>query len=325
MLQEIGVSVGRSHLVAEGKALAQYAKDYHATLRRSLETAKEHDGNKLTYIHIHPILENPKRPVQCIYLTQPWPRAQRRFHDSPRLAGSDLLTDEERRCIFDFEFNHDQTVLGVRRYIPARLDNFQCYNSAFQKLRLGMVREYLMEYYGTIQALLGPGLWSGFEQTQVIPLEGERGRRNGYGKYLEGFRFFGLDGAHATWPVVRLTKQIFAFDEPNGDAIWIGRGIPRHWLAGGQAVRASGLPTRYGKLDIRYVYQPDARLLTVEIDPLERRFIPELRIGARDPEGGSLQSVRCSASSIRYKADAQHELVIVTGLERPVSLEIGFA
>ncbi len=325
MLQDIGVSMGRHSLVVKGKALAQYAKEYHAILRRSLETAKENDGNKLTFIHIHPILGNPKRPVRCIYLTDEWSRAQRRFHDSPRLAGSDLLTDEERRCIFDFEFNHDQTVLGVRRYLAPRLDNFQCHNSAFQKLRLGMVREYLMEYYGTIQALLGPGLWSGFEQTQLIPLEGERGRRNGYGKYIEGPRLFGHEGAHPTWPIVRLTKQIFAFDEPNGDAVWIGRGIPRHWLASGRPVSASRLPTRYGKLDIRYVYRADVGLLTVEIDPLERRFIPELRIGARDPEGGSLQLAHCRESSIGCRVDKEKELIIVTGVDRPIFLEIGFS
>lgn len=325
MLQDIGVSMGRYYLVTKGKALAQYAKEYHAILRRSLETAKEHNGNKLTYIHVHPILGNPKRPVQCIYLTNAWARAQRRFHDSPRLAGSDLLTDEERRCVFDFEFNHDQTVLGVRRYGPSVLDNFQCYNSAFQKLRLGMVREYLMEYYGTIQALLGPGLWSGFEQTQVIPLDGEKGRRNGHGKYCESPRLFGLEGAHPTWPIVRLTKQIFAFDEPDGDAVWIGRGIPRHWLASGRPVSASRLPTRYGKLDIRYVYRADVRLLTVELDPLERRFIPELRIGARDPEGGSLQLAHCRDASIGCRVDKEKELIIVTGVDRPIFLEISFS
>jgi hypothetical protein len=324
MLEEIGAALNEADYVAKGQALARYAKDYYATLRKSFETAKERKGEQLSFVHIHPVLDNPQRPLQCIYLTDEFHRAQRRFHDSPRLAGSDFVTDAERRCIFDFEFNHDQTVLGVRRYVPTILDNFQCYNSAFQKLRLGMVREYLMEYYGTIQALLAPGLWSGFEQVQVVPTDGEKGRRNGYGKYLEGPRLFGFEGAHMTWPIPRLTKQIFAFDEPNGEAVWIGRGIPRHWLTSGRAVEARRLPIRYGKLNIRYVYRPDTRLLTVEIDPLERRMIPELRIGARDPEGGSLRTVRCNPPEVRCKGDAQRELVIVNKVQRPILLQISF-
>jgi hypothetical protein len=324
MLEEIGAALNQGDYVAKGQALARYAKDYYATLRKSFETAIEREGERLSFVHIHPVLDNPQRPVQCIYLTDEFHRAQRRFHDSPRLAGSDFVTDAERRCIFDYEFNHDQTVLGVRRYVPTILDNFQCYNSAYQKLRLGMVREYLMEYYGTIQALLAPGLWSGFEQVQVVPTDGEKGRRNGYGKYMEGPRLFGFEGAHMTWPIPRLTKQIFAFDEPNGEAVWIGRGIPRHWLTSGRAVQALRLPTRYGKLNVRYVYRPDTRLLMVEIEPLERRVIPELRIGARDPEGGSLRTVRCDPPAVGCKGDAQRELVIVNKVQRPISLQISF-
>jgi hypothetical protein len=324
MLEEIGRALNQDDYVAKGQALARYAKDYYAMLRKSFETAVEREGERISFVHIHPVLDNPKRPLRCIYITDMGHRAHRRFHEWPRLVGTDFLTDAERGCIFDYEFNHEQTVLGVRRFVPTILDDFQSYNSAYQKLRLGMVREYLMEYYGTIQALLAPGIWSGFEQVQVVPTDGEKGRRNGYGEYLEGPRLFGFEGAHPTWPIVRLTKQIFAFDEPNGEAVWVGRGIPRHWLTRGRAARALGLPTRYGKLNISYVYQPTTRVLTVEIDPLERRMIPELRIGARDPEGGSLRTVRCDPPYVACKGDAQHELVIVNRVEKPISLQISF-
>jgi hypothetical protein len=324
MLEEMGTALNQRDYVAKGQALARYAEDYYATLRKSFETAVERKGQRISFVHIHPVLDNPQRPLLCVYLTDMRQRAYRRFHEWPRLVGTDFLTDAERRCIFDYEFNHEQTVLGVRRFVPAILDNFQCYNSAYQKLRLGMVREYLMEYYGTIQALLGPGLWSGFEQVQLVSRDEEKGRRNGHGEYRKGPRLFGYEGAHATWPIVRLTKQIFAFDEPNGEAVWVGRGIPRHWLTSGRPVQALGLPTRYGKLNIRYVYGANARLLTVEIDPLERRMIPELRIGARDPEGGSLRSVRCGPPYVGCKGDAQRELVIVTRVDKPVCLQISF-
>jgi len=325
VLQEIGAATGQGEYEAKGKELAHYANDYYATLRKSFEKAVEAEGGRISFVHIHPVLDSQKRPVQCPYLTDLRHRAHRRFHEWPRLLGTDFLTDAERHCIFDYEFNREQTVLGVRRFVPSILDNFQCYNSAYQKLRLGRVREYLMEYYGSIQALLAPGLWSGFEQAQVVPTDGEKGRRSGYGKYMEGPRLFGFEGAHMTWPIPRLTKQIFAFDEPNGEAVWIGQGIPRHWLTSGRPVQALRLPTRYGKLNISYVYRLTSSLLTVEIEPLERRMIPELRIGARDPKGGLLRTVRCAPPDLRCKRDAQRELVIVNKVDRPISLEISFA
>jgi hypothetical protein len=323
-LEEIGVVMGRSEYVAKGKSLAQYAKEYYAAMRKSFETAVEREGGRVSFVHIHPVLGNPPRPLRCIFITDMKYRRNRRWHEWPRLVSTDFLTDEERRGIFDYEFNHEGTVLGVRRYEPTILDNFETYCSAYQKLRLGMVREFLMEYYGNIQALLGPGLWSGFEQVQVVPMDGEKGRRNGYAEYKKASRMFGLEGAHATWPTARLTKQIFAFDEPNGEAVWVGRGIPRHWLTSGRAVQALGLPTRYGKLNIRYIYASEARILTVKIEPLERRTIPELRIGARDPEGGTLRSVRCNTLNGQCKTDRERELIVVTGVDRPLSLQISY-
>lgn len=324
VLQEIGTMLNQSEYNAEGQRLDLYAKQYYATLRRSFETAIEHEDGKISFIHIHPILDHPKRPVMCTFRTDTRNRGYRRFHDWPRLVGTDFLTDEERRFIFEYEFKHEQTVLGVRRFLPTSLDNFQCYNSSYQKLRLGMVREYLMEHYGNIQALVGPGLWSGFEQAQVVPADGERGRETGYLKYLKGPRIFGYEGAHMTWPIVRLTRQIFAFDQPKGRAVWVGRGIPHHWLTSGQMVSATSLPTRYGKLNMRYAYQREARTLKVEINPIEKRMIPELRVGARDPEGGRIRSVHCKPFNTKCKINARQDLVIIRSVDRPVSLRINF-
>ncbi len=310
---------------AEGRRLRRYARQYHATLRKSFRTAIERKDGKISFIHIHPILDNPKRPVMCTFRTNTRNRAYRRFHDWPRLVGTDFLTDEERRFIFDYEFNHEQTVLGVRRFLPPILDNFQCYSSSFQKLRLGMIRKYLMMHYGNIQALVAPGMWSGFEQAQVVPADGEKGRETGSRKYLKGPRIYGYEGAHMTWPIVRLTRQIFTFDEPSGGAVWVGRGIPLHWLTSSGPVGAEGLPTRYGKIDVRFKYRATARSLQVEINPLEKRMIPQLRVGARDPEHGRIHSVTCSLPGIRCDVHNKQELIVVHRVNRPVTLQIKFA
>ena len=169
-----------------------------------------------------------------------------------------------------------------------------------------------------------PGMWSGFEQTQLQPTGEEKGRRTGTGMYFEHARLSGWEGSHATWPIPRPTRQIFAFDEPGGGAVWIGRGIPRHWLKEGRPVSAEGVPTRFGKLDLHFHYDSEARTLHVRVDPLGRRPIPELLVGCRDPEAGRAVAARCAPAGSNCRLDNQRQLVTVSDVREPVTLSIRF-
>lgn len=322
--QDVGAAENDKELTRQGRQLAEYAQEYHQSLRRSFQTAIEWDGDKITYIHIRPVPEDAREKMRHESLRNMRFRSHRRFHEWPRFIGTDFLTDQERAFFLDYEFDHEQTVLGVRRYIPRTLDNFQIYNSAFQKLRLGRARDFLMEYFGHICFQMSPGMWSGFEQTQLQAVGEEPGRRTGTGQYFEHARLSGWEGAHATWPIPRLTRQIFAFDEPGGAAVWIGRGIPRHWHVDGQTVSAEAIPTRYGKLDLRFRYDSDVRTLHVRVDPIERRVIPELLIGCRDPESGRAVSARCEPLATECRLDSQRQLVAVSDVREPVSVSIQF-
>ncbi len=323
-LQGIGAAKKDRELIGQGDELAQYAEQYYQDLRRSFETAIERDGDEITYIHIRPVPEGAREQMRHESQHNKRFRAHRRFHEWPRFMGTDFLTDRERSFFFDYEFEHEQTVLGVRRYVPRNLDDFQIYNAAYQKLRMGRIRHFLMEYYGFIDFMMSPGTWTGFEQTQLLPRGEEKGRRTGHGVYDESTRMCGFEGAHATWPVARLTRQIFAFDEPGGEVVWVGRGIPRHWLRPGQPVEAKGIPTRYGKLDLSFVYNAKDRTLNVRVDPLQGRTVPKLLIGARDPENGRAVAVTSQPSGKECHLDVQRELVSVTNVSEPISLVIQF-
>ncbi len=323
-LQDIGAAKKDKRLIGQGDQLAQYAQEYYQNLRQSFETAIERDGDKITYIHIRPVPEGAREQMRHESLHNMRFRAHRRFHEWPRFIATDFLTDRERSFFFNYEFEHEQTVLGVRRFLPPILDNFQIYNAAYQKLRTGRIRHFLMEYYGFISFMMSPGTWNGFEQTQLLPRGEEKGRRTGHGAYNESTRLCGFEGAHATWPVARLTRQIFAFDEPGGEVVWVGRGIPRHWLRHGQPVQAKGIPTRYGKLNLSFVYDPKDRTLNVRVDPLQRRTVPKLLIGARDPEDGRAVAVTSQPPGKACQLDVQRELVSATNVTEPISLVIQF-
>ena len=325
-LHEIGTAERHKEYVREASEMAAYADEYYDQLRRSFASAVERQDGRISFIHIHPVAEDAAGPVMCKFRTKMGYRAHRRFHEWPRLIGSGYLNDAEVRALFDYESKHEQTVLGVRRYVPRVLDNFQTNEAAHQKLRLGLVREFLMEYYGYIHLMLAPGMWSGFEQVQVVPLPGDRGRYTGpSAKLMPVPRLSGWEGAHATWPVATMTKQIFAFDEPGGGAVWLAAGVPRHWLQDGQRVAASRIPTRYGRIDLGIRYQPEARTLRMDIQPEPGRTLPEIRYRARDPQGGrAVWADVVDAADRTERVEPMDDLFVVENVRTASSLTVHF-
>jgi hypothetical protein len=333
-LEHYGVAQKENRLIEKAGNLAKYAKDYYALLRKSFETSGAADriDGKITYIHHHPLPPETVKPALDTPYRQPKSRlrAQTRFHEFPRLAEAGLLNEEELRAFFEYQSNHERTILGMKRYMPGILDDFRTYHAGVQKLRLGMVREYLMHYYAFLNYVIVPDMWIGLEQSIVIPKKALPGRKIG-GKFYNAEDFIagtgiqGWDGIHPLRPVPSETKWIFAFDEPDGSAVWIGRAIPNHWLSSGQKVGALGLTTRYGMLDLSMHYQSNKRLLDVVITPKEERLIPELRIGVRDPEGRTASTVQFVGSpKIKHRLDKEQDLVYVYDVKEQIHLRVKF-
>ena len=325
-------------LKKKANELEKYAKDYYSLLRKSFEKcgAIERIDGKITYLHHHPIPPKTKKPLlDCPYREfDSRLRAQTRFHEFPRLAESRLLNEAELRALFKYESDHDQTVLGMKRYVPERLDDFRTYHAGVQKLRIGMVREYMMHYYAYLNYIIVPDTWIGLEQSILIPRKGHHGRDAGDptdkrffkgGDFIVGTAIQGWDGIHGLRPVSTETKQMFAFDEPGGGAVWIGRAIPNHWFTSGQEVGAEGLTTRYGKLDLSMHYDSDNRALDIKVTPEKGKIFPELRVGVRDPEGGKASKVGFVGSpEIKHRLDKEQDLVYVCDVKERIHLRVKF-
>ena len=283
------LDIARTHpsVRTEAADLKAYADEFFATLRSGFEHyAVERDGTgKVHFWHIHPVIGRPL-PYVCKYLSQPKENAYRRFQAQPRTMASDFLSDDEIEGLITFQANHDATVLGVRRVFPERLDDFVSFECAFQQIRTGQYRQFIMKYFGFINALCGRGTWTGFEQSNVVPSdEGANGRCRDPGckfSYLNGW-----EGQHPTSALAKMSLEIFAFDDPREPAIWLAGGVSRNWLKEGRKVHAENLQTRFGALDFSMQYNGTADTLTITINPRTDRIIPEIRIPVRDPKGNS--------------------------------------
>ena len=53
-------------------------------------------------------------------------------------------------------------------------------------------------------------------------------------------------------------KWLLVFEDPISRTLWLGRAVPRAWLAQGQRVGADGVPTAYGRLSFALCSSIDA-------------------------------------------------------------------
>jgi len=332
-LEEIATTAQDDKLVAKADALSTYADNYYELLRRSFATAVERDDSgTIAFIHPQPLLPGTPTPFMSPFRANdqgrnkecnPRLRAHYRFHERPRLIGSGFLTDEEVRSLLEYERRYDKTVLGIRRFVDSRLDDFQSHSCEFQKLRLGMVREYLMKYYAYLHYILMSGS-VGIEQVGVVPDAcGYPGRRIHAQESLMTSHFEGLDGAHATWPVCSMTRWLFVFDDPNEDALWIARGIPTHWLEEGKTLSAKGLTSKFGKIDYQAEY--GSKKLTIEVSIEEHRSIPLAHIGIRVPGGGKAVSVMVDTpDEVNIVLDSENSIVTIKDVAQTLRFTVAY-
>uniref|UniRef100_UPI003217418B hypothetical protein n=1 Tax=uncultured Draconibacterium sp. TaxID=1573823 RepID=UPI003217418B len=331
-LLQIADKTDNKNLRAEAEVMSDDADEYHRLLRRSFETAIERDekGN-IIFIHPSPPPSGAIMPYMSPYRADdqgknnklvPHLRAQFRFHDRSRLIGSGFLNEEEIRSLYYYDRTWDKNILGVRRYLDSRLDDFQSHSCDFQMLKLGLVREYMMKYYAYLHYILMPG-GVGLEQVHVLPDIGNYPGSRGIDKrILETSHYEGLDGAHATIPVCSLTRNLYVFDDPDQEAIWIARGIPTHWYEKDKTLTFKGLTSKFGKIDYESKYDPTKKQMTIEILLEKNRNIPLVYIGIRAPGGLKPVSVKFATDNrVEYNLDSLDNLLTI----RDISGEIKFS
>jgi hypothetical protein len=69
-----------------------------------------------------------------------------------------------------------------------------------------------------------------------------------------------------------------------GDALCIGKGLPRQWLASGQPVRVTEAPTAFGRTSFELRYDREAHVLEGSVTVPENCDANQLRVYLRLPE-----------------------------------------
>ena len=319
ILSRIAATEAGKPLAAAAREMSDFSTEFHRNLRASFDKAgiiRDAAGKPVAF-HCTPDLAN--EGLKSKFFTQEHWNIYRRFQQQPRMFAHSFATDEETAAFLDFQAQNDQTILGVRRWRSNVIDDFVAFEIDYQRLRLDRVREFQMKYFAYLQELTAVGTWTGYEEVLAGPFPGA----NTLAPYGGSFpAMTGYEGLHATIVTPMLTKQIFCFDEPTADAIWLAAGVSTNWLKNGQPLAAKRLGSRYGLVDLTLTWKAAARTLTAEIVPQPGRTMAEVRLRLRAPGMKALKSATLADGT---KCEIKGDLAILRNLTRPTTVLAEFA
>jgi hypothetical protein len=163
------------------------------------------------------------------------------------LLQADVLPDDLAHLVIDCMRGHGATSIGVVANIgPVNADGrdilgFISYGYAQQLLRLNRIDEYVLFLYAHRHHAHTPGSWTAGEVSDISG----------------GMPLFCIP-AQMTIPL--LLRWALVFDDSAGETLYLGRAIPRAWLASGQPVGITLAPTRWGHTGFELQRSGDCQL-----------------------------------------------------------------
>lgn len=200
------------------------------------------------------------------------------------------LSADEERMILNYHQSHGGELLATIRF-SNHLDDWPFYHHAWGMLAHDRVERYLLGYWAHVAHHQTQGTFTAYEQ---VPIRGWRTRRE-VADYCVP--------AELTAPL--MTRWMLVYEERDTDVLWLGRAIPRAWLADEVAVERAA--TRWGPVAFRLQPAADGRQVQAEIQ-LAPQARPLVVLRVRHPAGKPLVECRVVGGRCE-RLDAPGELV----------------
>ena len=206
-----------------------------------------------------------------------------------------VLPDEQTNRIIDCMRAYGATTLGVVANVEPPHPNgrdilgFISYGYAQALLRLDRIEEYILFLYSHRYHDHSRGSWTAGEVSGI----------NGGGAIF-------CIPAQQTIPL--LMRWMLVFEDPDADRLYLGRAVPRTWVAAGKPIGIEQAPTRWGRVDYRLETRGENQLAaTIELP--EKEQPKELQVSFRLPAGKSLGTLTVNGRAVA-PAGRHHDAAI---------------
>jgi hypothetical protein len=184
--------------------------------------------------------------------------------------------------IVAYRSHHHDTILGLPTaygFKTGDVAGFLTYGHGYGLIQYDMIREALLTMYSDMAHQYTRGSWTAPETRSIVPDQGAA-------PYC----------TPAQLVVALMTKWLLVFEDPQSDTLWLGKAIPREWLANGQTVAVREAPTRWGRIGFDIKSQIDSKQITANIK-LPADFAATTVLRLRAPDHAILKSVTLNGRS----------------------------
>lgn len=197
-----------------------------------------------------------------------------------------VLTPEQSGIVIDCMRAYGATTLGVVANVERPHPNgrdilgFISYGYALALLQLDRIEEYLLFLYSHRYHDHSRGSWTAGEVSGIT-----------------GDDALFCIPAQQTIPL--LLRWMLVFEDPDADRLYLGRGLPRRWLAQDKPIGIQQAPTRWGRVDFRVESRGSNQIIATAALSPHRTPPRELQVTFRLPENRTLGSLSVNGEPAR--------------------------
>jgi hypothetical protein len=274
-LGRVWARLGEGRGDAELRAWGERLQREGAELARDVARAIERSMLQVAGQRVLPSIAGAREPHDRAVrrdAKDPQFRAYRAYNE---MMGSGLLSPELLRGIVDYRAHHHDILLGMpTAYGKPELAGFLASAYGYGLVQADLIREALLLLYAMTAHQYTRGQWVAPE-TRLM--------------------FEPWDAAPYCTPSQLLAplvlRWLLVFEDPQSESLWLGRGVPRAWLADGKRTRVAQAPTRWGKVGFAIDSHLGRGLIDAELQLPAAGLAAVTRLRLRTPGQRPMQSV----------------------------------
>lgn len=166
------------------------------------------------------------------------------------------------------------------------IDHAYTYGYWLDSLKLDRVKPVILGFYGSLAYGMSRETYSGVEVTKIFTGDNEPT----------------LPHLYSCTQQLRLLRMMLVREE--GDGLWIGQAVPRHWMEEGSTIELSEAPTAFGPVSFSIRPHPRLGRTEIELTLSSRRTPRELYLRLREALGRKIAVVKVNGLPVRsFTAD----------------------
>lgn len=285
-------STANPDLARWGNRLGQEAMG----LRRAIDASLSRSRLTVDGRQVLPAIAGVREPFHIAVQRDRADPQHRSYRAYMEMMYSGILSAADVRAIVDYRANHRDILLGIPtayHYDSREVAGFLLYGHVYGLIQHDMIRDALLATYSALAHQYTRGQWLAPETRR--PLLNEDAAPY-------------CSPAQLIAPL--LTRWLLVFEDPQREMLWLGKAVPRDWLADGKHVYVMTARTRWGLVDYTIDSHIARRSMSARVVMPEGGLAAETRVRLRVPLDARMKSVLLNGKAWKQFDAASEEIVI---------------